>query len=63
MLCGIDLIGIVIAAIVLTALYFILNAIPFLATFRNIINILIAALAAIFVVVKVIAPLLSCAGI
>lgn len=61
MFCGINLIHLCVVAVILTALYMILQLIPFLASFKNIINILIAALATIFILVHVIAPLLNCA--
>ena len=62
-MCGLDIIGLAVAAIVIAVVYFIINAIPFFAPFKSIINILFAAIVAIFVILKVIAPLLSCAGL
>ena len=59
-MCGIDLISLAIGVIVLLALYYILILLPFFAPFTRIIQILIGALAAIFIIVRVIAPLFSC---
>ncbi len=63
MFCGINLIYLCAVAVVLTAVYMILQLLPFLAPFKNIINILFAAIVTIFVLLKVLAPLLSCSGL
>lgn len=62
-MCGIDLIGLAVAAIVIGVVYYLIQLIPFFAPFKAVINILFAAIVAIFVLVRVIAPLLNCAGL
>jgi len=59
-MCGIDIVFIAVAAIVLIGLYLILNQLPMLAPFKGIINILIAMLVAIFIIVKILVPLFNC---
>jgi len=63
MTCGIDIVTIAIAAIVLIGLYLIINQFPVLGQFKSIINILMGMIAAIFIIVKVLVPLFHCSGI
>lgn len=60
-MCGIDLIYLAVAAIIITFLYLICNAIPFFQPFKTIINYMFALIVALFIVLKVLAPLLACA--
>ena len=60
-MCGINLIAIAIAAIILTAAWYIVQAIPFFAPFKTILQIVFAAVTAIMILTQVVAPLLACA--
>lgn len=62
MFCGINIIILCVGAIILTGVWLIIQKIQFLAPFKNIINILFAVIVAIFIIMRVLAPLLSCMG-
>jgi len=66
--CGIDLIGLLVAAIIIGLVFAIVNLIlpkvPFFGGMVGQIAVWIMwAIVAIFIIVRVIAPLLSCAGL
>lgn len=62
-MCGIDIVFIAVAAIIIIGLYLIFNQLPMLAPFKGVINILVAMLVAIFIIVKILVPLFRCSGI
>lgn len=65
-MCGIDLVGLLVALIIIAVAYyvlqFILSKFP-LAGLGTVITVIFWALVAIFLVMKVLAPLLNCAGL
>lgn len=67
MLCGIDLIGLLVAAIILALafaiLQWVISKVPVIAGASVIINWIFWAIVAIFVLLHVVKPLFGCAGI